>query len=122
MSFWKIVFTVDVLVNAGFWLSVWKGNERLNAFDTFIIPTGLIGTVGLAMYAFGLATMPQLFWRCFLPLFIASGAWDITQAAREPDFDTGTAIGIAAAVLLVGLTSVAIYRLGGSAWVGVLGI
>lgn len=121
MLFWKLIVAVDVLVISGYWVAVWKGKERIAGFDFVSLPIGLLGTLGLGMYAFSLPTLSDLFWRYFLPFFIASAAWEVTGAANTPDFDAGTLVGVGLALLLIGLTAIAIYRLGGSAWIGVLG-
>ena len=122
MLFWKLLLAADVLVNIGYWRAVLSGKERLEGLDLLCIPIGLIGTLGLATYAFTLPTFPQLFWRGFLPIFIALTAWEISKAAVKSGLDWGTLVGVGFAMLLVGLTSVALYRLGGSAWIGAFGI
>ncbi len=122
MLFWKLLVAIDVLINIGYWRAVWKGTEQIRGFDVVSVPVGLIGTIGLAIYAFSLPSPSPIVWRYVLPAVVASGAWEIASAASKSDFDAGTLIAIGLAMLLVGFTSVALYRLGGSSWIGVLGI
>jgi hypothetical protein len=122
MLFWKLIVAVDLLVISGYWVAVWKGKERITGFDFVSLPIGLLGSLGLTMYAFSLTTPSVLFWRYFLPVFIASAAWEVAKAANTPDFDAGTLLGVCVALLLIGLTAIALYRLGGSTWIGVLGL
>ena len=122
MLFWKLFAALDVLVNLAYWRAVVRGDQKLDRKDAITLPIGLTGTFGLITYAFSLQTQPMLFWRFFLPVLIMSSAWEIASAASEDEFGVGPLIGVALAFLLVGFTSIAIYRLGGSAWIGVFGI
>ena len=123
MLFWKIFALVDVLINIGYWRAIWMGNHRLERSDILAVPTGLVGTFGVIAYAFSLPAGPQIVWRCVLPIVLFSAAWEIASVvANDPDPDAGTAIGVLLVILLAGFTSVALYRLSGSAWVGFLGV
>ena len=122
MFFWKVFVVVDLLIAAGYWWAVWKGKQRPHAFDIVSIPVGVLGSLGLIMYAFSLPTPSQLIWRAFLPIFIASSAWEIATAVKNEGISAEAVFGVAPALLLVGFTSVALYRLGGSHWVGLAGL
>ena len=122
MLFWKIFAVIDVLINLGYWHAVATGRERLTRLDVLTVPVGLIGTVGVILYAFALSTIPEQFWHYFLPIFIGIAGWEIAKAACKPEAEIGTFIGVALAIALVGFTSVALYRLGGSTWISFLGM
>lgn len=121
MLFWKLLFAIDALLLVGFLFSVWRG-YGLTRFDLVAIPVELVGSAGLATYAFALPTLPNIFWRAFLPVFLASNAWEIAVAAGKDDRNAGTLIGAVMAALFVGLTAIALYRLGGSTGIGLFGI
>ena len=118
MLLWKILACIDVLINLGYWHAVLSGRERLKGFDFLAVPIGLVGTLALITYAFSQPALPETFWRLFLPFFIAAAAWEIMKAANRPDLDVGRLLGVGMVLILVGFTSVAIYRLGGTHWAG----
>jgi len=123
MLFWKILAVVDVIINLGYWSAIWVGSHRMERSDFLLVPAGLLGTVGVIAYAFSLRTASPLVWRLALPIVLASAAWEIAAVVandRDPNF--GTVVGVAIVTLLAGFTSVALYRLGGSEWIGILGV
>jgi hypothetical protein len=122
MLFWKLLVALDLVIAAGYSASVWKGHERLDAFDFISIPVALIGIFGLTTYAFSVPTVPELIWRIFLPVFVSWSGWEVAQAASKDGIGVDTIFGIVQALLLVGFTSVALYRLGGSHWIGIAGL
>ena len=116
---WKLLVAADLLLLTGYLVAVWKRQEHVRNFDYATIPVSLIRTIGLIFYAFSISAVSPTFWRFFLPVFVVSGAWEISAAVNTDDFEVGTAIGGVFALVLVGLTSVALYRLGGSHWLGI---
>lgn len=122
MLFWKLFVAADLLIFGAYGYAIGTGKERLRRSDFVTIPVGLIGLMGLIIYAFSLPKFATLAWRIFLPIFVASAAWEIADAANKPHFDVGRAIGVAMATVIAGFTSIALYRLGGSLWIGVDGL
>ena len=122
MLFWKLFAVVDVLINMGYWHAIATGRERLTRIDVLTVPVGLIGTVGVISYAFSLSAVPMQFWHYFLPIFIGIAGWEIAEAARKSDAEIGTFIGVSLVIALAGFTSVALYRLGESKWINIIGM
>lgn len=122
MLLWKLLVVADLLVLVGYSAAVWKRQECIHGSDLVTLPINLVGTIGLIIYAFSIPPPWSEFWRLFLPIFAASGAWEISAAMNTDHFNVGTVIGAALALILVGFTSVAVYRLGGSHWIGILGV
>ena len=121
MLWWKLLALVDVALNLGFWLAVFRGRTKLDRFDLITIPVGLAGTLGLLCYAFSMSTLPQVFWRLILPIFILVSGWEIAKKVTEPNADRDTYVATIPVLFLIGFMAVALYRLGGERWVGVLG-
>lgn len=122
MLFWKLLVAIDLLIGAGYSVAIWKRRERGHGFDFVSIAVGLAGTAGLILYAFSLPAISALFWRAFLPVFIASCAWEVADVTRGKRLLIETVVGVVPALLLVGFMSVALYRLGGSQWIGFAGL
>ena len=122
MLFWKLLVAADLLITIAYWLAVWKGREHPHGFDFASLPVGIIGTMGLVTYAFELPTLHPALWKAFLPIFLISGTWEIAAAIKKSDFDVGEIIGLLLAFLLVGFTSIALYRLGGFSWNGMFNL
>ena len=117
MLLWKLLVVADLLILASYIVAVWKRHEHFGRSDYLTVPIGAVGTAGLITYAFSLPTLSPVFWRIFLPVLAVSGAWEMTRAVNKEGFNLGTAIGGLIALALVGFTSIALFRLGGSHWV-----
>ena len=122
MLFWKVFAVLDVLVQLGYWRALLTGRERAQPFDIITIPVALIGTFGVICYAFSRPTLPPSFWPYFLPVLIGVAGWEIAKVINKSERNIETLIAVALVVTMVGLTSVAVYRLGGSVGIGVLGV
>jgi hypothetical protein len=116
--FWKALAATDLIILLGYGCAILRRKEKLRRADSIILPTSLIGTIGLFDYAFELHMFLPLLWRAILPLFLASSAFELVSAGKKTDANAGTLIGITIAGLMLGFSAVAMYRLGGSRWIG----
>jgi hypothetical protein len=118
MLFWKLFAGVDVLVAVGYLWSVWSCRESFRLFDAIGTAVWLVGSGGMIIYAFSLPAISQPLWRAFLPIFLAVGAWEISAEVKRGRIRPATLAGIVVGLLVVSVNSVALYRLGGSHWLG----
>jgi hypothetical protein len=121
MLFWKLFVVLDVAINIGYWHAVLTGREGLGRYDKITIPIGLVGSLGLISYAFSLPILWDWFWQFFLPIYMLDACWEVAKAINRPEPNPGTYIGAGLSILIIGFTSIALYRLGGANWIAVLG-
>ena len=95
-----------------YWRGVTNRRYPLHKFDIVTIPVGIIGSVGLIIYAFTLPPISPGFWRWFLPVFAVSEAWEITAAIKDEAIDVGAIVGATLGIMILGLMCVAIFRIG----------
>lgn len=119
---WKVLALADVAISIGYWRSVLAGRTPLERFDLVANSVAMAGSLGLISYAFSIQMLPPLLWRILLPIFLLVSGWEIAKAVDKHGAVRDAYIGAIPALLLVGFTSIALYRLGGERWIGVLGV
>ena len=118
LIFWKALAAIDFAILSGYGWTVLARRQKLEAVDGIFVPTSLVGFTSLIAYAFGLHFLSPSIWRAIVPLFLATSAFEIASVARKPATNAGALAGLAIATLIVGFSAVAMYRLGGSRWLG----